>query len=124
MPILTHQGKRVLVVDDEDILRMLLTDTLEFEGFHVEEAEDGVEAFEKIQCTDYDVILLDYMMPRMTGLELLERLQPLEFKTPVIMLTAKAQQSDQDAVMAKGASYFMPKPFSPNELAELVKSLF
>ena len=124
MPILTHEGKKVLVVDDEDILRMLLTDTLEFEGFQVEEAEDGVEALEKIQSNQYDAILLDYMMPRMTGLELLERLQPLELATPIIMLTAKAQQADQDAALAKGASYFMPKPFSPNELVKLVKSLY
>lgn len=124
MPTLTHIGKKVLVVDDEDILRMLLTDTLEFEGFQVEEAVDGVEAFGKIQNNPYDAILLDYMMPRMTGLELLERLQPLKLSTPIIMLTAKAQQADQDAALAKGASYFVPKPFSPNELAELVKSLF
>ena len=121
---MTHEGKKVLVVDDEDILRMLLTDTLEFEGFQVEEAEDGVEALEKIQSNQYDAILLDYMMPRMTGLELLERLQPLELATPIIMLTAKAQQADQDAALAKGASYFMPKPFSPNELVKLVKSLY
>lgn len=124
MPTLTYVGKKVLVVDDEEILRMLLTDTLEFEGFQVEEAEDGEEAFEKIQSNQYDAILLDYMMPRMTGLELLERLQPLKLETPVIMLTAKAQQADQDAALAKGATYFMPKPFSPNELIELVKSLF
>ncbi|ARD49672.1 response regulator [Sporosarcina sp. P37] len=115
--------KKVLVVDDEEILRMLLTDTLEFEGFQVEEAEDGLEAFEKIQSNRYDAILLDYMMPRMTGLELLERLQPMELDVPVIMLTAKAQQTDQDTVMAMGASHFVPKPFSPNELTELVKSL-
>ncbi|ARF14565.1 histidine kinase [Sporosarcina ureae] len=124
MPTLTHVGKKVLVVDDEDILRMLLTDTLEFEGFQVEEAEDGVEALGKIQSHPYDAILLDYMMPRMTGLELLEHLQPLKLTTPIIMLTAKAQQADQDLALAKGASYFVPKPFSPNELAELVKSLF
>ncbi|WP_303970455.1 response regulator transcription factor [Sporosarcina ureae] len=121
---MTYVGKNVLIVDDEEILRMLLTDTLEFEGFQVEEAENGEEAFEKIQSNQYDVILLDYMMPRMTGLELLERLQPLKLETPVIMLTAKAQQADQDAALAKGASYFMPKPFSPHELIELVKSLF
>lgn len=124
MPTLIHAGKKVLVVDDEDILRMLLTDTLEYEGFVVEEAEDGQEALEKIQSNQYDVIILDYMMPRMTGLELLEQLQPLELAVPVIMLTAKAQKTDQEAALAKGASYFVPKPFSPNELVELVKSIF
>lgn len=122
--MLTHTSKKVLVVDDEDILRMLLTDTLEYEGFIVEEAEDGQEALEKIQSSQYDVIILDYMMPRMTGLELLEHLQPLELAIPVIMLTAKAQKTDEELALAKGASYFMPKPFSPNELVELVKSIF
>ena len=124
MLILIHAGKKVLIVDDEDVLRMLLTDTLEYEGFIVEEAEDGQKALEKIQSNQYDVIILDYMMPRMTGLELLEHLKPLELAIPVIMLTAKAQKSDKEAALAKGASYFVPKPFSPNELAELVKSIF
>ena len=121
---LTHVGKKVLVVDDEDILRMLLTDTLEYDQFIVEEAEDGQEALEKIQSNEYDVIILDYMMPRMTGLELLEHLQSMKLTTPVIMLTAKAQKTDEVAALAKGASYFVPKPFSPNELVELVKSIF
>ncbi len=121
---LTHIGKKVLVVDDEDILRMLLTDTLEYDQFIVEEAEDGQEALEKIQSNEYDVIILDYMMPRMTGLELLEHLQSMKLTTPVIMLTAKAQKTDEVAALAKGASYFVPKPFSPNELVELVKSIF
>ena len=114
----------MLVVDDEDILRMLLTDTLEYDQFIVEEAEDGQEALEKIQSNEYDVIILDYMMPRMTGLELLEHLQSMKLTTPVIMLTAKAQKTDEVAALAKGASYFVPKPFSPNELVELVKSIF
>ena len=121
---LTHIGKKVLVVDDEDILRMLLTDTLEYDQFIVEEAEDGQEALEKIQSNEYDVIILDYMLPRMTGLELLEHLQSMKLTTPVIMLTAKAQKTDEVAALAKGASYFVPKPFSPNELVELVKSIF
>ena len=121
---LTHIGKKVLVVDDEDILRMLLTDTLEYDQFIVEEAEDGQEALEKIQSNEYDVIILDYMMPRMTGLQLLDHLQSMKLTTPVIMLTAKAQKTDEVAALAKGASYFVPKPFSPNELVELVKSIF
>ncbi|PIC65122.1 response regulator [Sporosarcina sp. P13] len=103
---------------------MLLTDTLEFEGFQVDEAEDGLEGLKKIQENHYDVILLDYMMPHLTGLEVLERIQPLQLDTPVIMLTAKTQQADQEAVIEKGATYFVAKPFSPNELVTLLKSLF
>lgn len=121
---MTHMGKKVLVVDDEEILRMLLTDTLEYEGFVVEEAVDGLQALQKIQENHYDVVLLDYMMPHMTGLEVLERIQPMNLQTPVVMLTAKAQQADQEAAIEKGAAYFVPKPFSPNELTGLIKSLF
>ncbi|MDV6377423.1 response regulator [Sporosarcina sp. GW1-11] len=120
---MTHPAKKILVVDDEDILRMLLTDTLEFEGFLVDEAEDGLEGLRKIQENQYDAILLDYMMPHLTGLEVLERIQPLNLDIPVIMLTAKAQQADQEVAMKKGASYFVPKPFSPAELIELLKSI-
>lgn len=116
-------GKKILVVDDEDILRMLLTDTLEFEGFEVDEAEDGEEGYEKIRQNSYDAILLDYMMPRMTGLEVLEKVQPLNLTAPIIMLTAKTQQADRDAAMERGASYFIAKPFSPNELAGLLKTI-
>ncbi len=102
---------------------MLLTDTLEFEGFQVDEAEDGLEGLQKIQENAYDVILLDYMMPHMTGLEVLERVQVMQLSTPVVMLTAKAQQADQQAAKEKGAAHFIPKPFSPNELVELLKSI-
>lgn len=114
---------KILIVDDEDVLRMLLMDTLEFEGFEVEEAEDGLEGLQKIQETDYDLVLLDYMMPHLTGMELLEKLQPLELDVPIVMLTAKAQQADQEAALSKGAYGFMPKPFSPAELVSLVKEI-
>nr|WP_240315735.1 response regulator [Sporosarcina sp. PTS2304] len=103
---------------------MLLGDTLEFEGFQVEEAEDGREGLQKIQENSYDAVILDYMMPHMTGLEVLERMKLLNLDVPVIMLTAKAQQADREDAMNMGASYFMPKPFSPNELVTLLKSLF
>ncbi|WP_301108567.1 response regulator [Sporosarcina sp.] len=121
---MTHTGRKVLVVDDEEILRMLLTDTLEFEGFIVEEAVDGLQGLKKIQENHYDVVLLDYMMPHMTGLEVLEKIQPMNLQIPVVMLTAKAQLADQEAAMEKGATYFVPKPFSPNELIELLKTFF
>lgn len=119
-----HVGKKVLVVDDEDILRMLLADTLEFEGFIVEEAEDGRQGYEMIKENAYDAILLDYMMPHLTGLEVLQKVQPLGLTAPIIMLTAKAQQTDKEEALENGAAYFVAKPFSPNDLAELLKSLF
>lgn len=117
------ETKRILVVDDEEILRMLIMDTLEFEGYAVEEAEDGKEGFERIANESYDLIILDYMMPHLTGMEVLEKIQPLQLEVPIIMLTAKAQQQDRDMAYQFGAKYFMPKPFSPSELVALVNEI-
>lgn len=116
-------SKRILVVDDEDILRMLITDTLEFEGYIIDEAEDGLQAYEKITQKQYDLILLDYMMPELTGMEVLEKIKLLNLTTPIIMLTAKTQQSDRDLAYQNGAGYFMPKPFSPSDLLDLVSEI-
>lgn len=114
--------KKILVADDEDILRILIADTLE-DDFTVDEAEDGKEALQKIRENDYDLILLDYMMPYMTGLEVLEEVRKDENDTRVLMLTAKAQDADREQAIQKGADYFMSKPFSPMELLELVEKI-
>lgn len=114
--------KKILVADDEDILRILITDTLE-DDFDIDEAEDGKEALRKIRSTDYDLIVLDYMMPYLTGLEVLEELRKDQNTTKVLMLTAKAQDADRDNAILKGADYFMSKPFSPMELLTLVDNI-
>ncbi|AQU80699.1 MULTISPECIES: response regulator [Planococcus] len=114
--------KKILVADDEDILRILITDTLE-DDFDVEEAEDGKEALQKIRDNDYDLIVLDYMMPYLTGLEVLEAVRNDHNTTKVLMLTAKAQDADRENAIAKGADYFMSKPFSPMELLTLVENI-
>ena len=115
---------RILVVDDEEILRMLICDTLEDLACEVDEAEDGVEALQKIGQQSYDLIVLDYMMPNLTGVEVIERLpKGLKETTPILMLTAKAQEADRHVVLEKGAHYFMSKPFSPVELLGLVEEI-
>lgn len=115
--------RKILVVDDEDILRMLITDTLEVDGYEIEEAEDGEEGYEKISGNDYDLIILDYMMPILTGMGVLQKIKPLGLNIPIIMLTAKAQQADRDLAHENGAGYFMAKPFSPAELLALVNQI-
>lgn len=114
--------KKILVADDEDILRMLIVDTLE-DDFEIEEAEDGKEALQKIRESEYDLIVLDYMMPYLTGIEVLEEIRKDQNSSQVLMLTAKAQDADREQVMQRGANYFMSKPFSPLELLELVKKI-
>lgn len=116
--------KRILVADDEEILRMLICDSLEDLGFDIDEAEDGADALQKVSATVYDLLILDYMMPRLTGLEVIEQLpQEVRERTPILMLTAKAQEADRQQAMEKGANYFMSKPFSPVELIAFVEEL-
>ena len=116
--------RRILVVDDEEILRMLIYDTLEDIECVIDEAGDGMEALQKIEQQSYDLIILDYMMPNLTGVEVIERLPTdLKEKTPILMLTAKAQEADRQVVLEKGARYFMSKPFSPVKLLGLVEEI-
>ncbi|ATP40660.1 response regulator [Solibacillus sp. R5-41] len=116
--------KKILVVDDEEILRMLICDTLEDLGFEIDEAEDGAEALQKINEQVYDLMILDYMMPNLTGVEVIEQLpDDVKNNTPILMLTAKAQEADRQIVLEKGAHFFMSKPFSPVELLGLVEEI-
>ena len=116
--------KKILIVDDEEILRMLIADTLEDLDAQIEVAEDGRIALEKLSQTEYDLMLLDYMMPELSGMEILERLpQELKAKMPILMLTAKAQDSDRKKAMDAGVRSFIPKPFSPLELLGVVEGI-
>lgn len=115
--------KKILVVDDEAVLRMLIVDSLEDLGHPIDEADNGFDALDLINTVDYDVILLDYMMPGMTGIDLLEKVDKSLENTSVVMLTAKTQDKDQQRADEAGVDVFMKKPFSPIELYHLVEEL-
>lgn len=117
--------RKVLVADDEEVLRMLITDTLEDLDLEVYEASDGQEALDLIHEHDFDLLVLDYMMPERTGLEVIEQVRLLEERQDVLilMLTAKSQQADQEEILKKGANFFLAKPFSPNALVERVQEI-
>jgi len=120
---MTH---KILLADDEMALRFLLTETLEDEGYQIEEAEDGKTTIDLLQENEYDLIILDYMMPEYTGIEVCEWLRKSDSKNkdkPVLLLTAKAQQSDRDRAMQAGVTSFITKPFSPLQLIEVVEQL-
>lgn len=117
--------KKILLAEDEEVLRMLIVDTIEDEGYQIHEAIDGKEALQKIEQEDYDLIILDYMMPQVTGLEVIVeiRKKPKKNDVKILMLSAKNQQSEQDKILAAGADYFMSKPFSPLSLLEKVEEI-
>lgn len=114
---------RVLIVDDSDVLRKIVGFNLTKEGFIVEEARDGVEALEKMESAKPDLVILDIMMPRLNGFEVLKRMRtdPELSDIPVIVLTAKGGEDDARTALQSGANGFLTKPFSPVKLIEEVR---
>lgn len=117
--------KKILIVDDEAPLRMLITATLEDEGLVLYEAEDGVSGLEMAQTYLPDLIILDMMMPGITGLEVCQRIKrdPGTSGIKVLLLTAKGQQKDREAAWEAGVDFFLAKPFSPAGLLSLVMEI-
>lgn len=114
--------KRILLAEDEEILRMLLCDTLE-DDYDVTEAENGLEAIQQIRENSFDLLMIDYMMPFYTGIEVIQTARAAGISTPIIMLTAKTQEYDRQVALDAGANYFVAKPFSPMELLKFVQSV-
>jgi len=113
---------KVLIVDDEERIRRLLKMYLERENFIIDEAEDGNEALNKALSNDYDVILLDLMMPGKDGIEVCRDLREKK-STPVIMLTAKGEEVNRVQGFEVGTDDYIVKPFSPREVVLRVKAM-
>ncbi len=113
---------KILVVDDEERIRRLIRMYLEREDYIVDEAEEGNEALRKALQEDYDVILLDLMMPGMDGIEVCKELREKK-ATPVIMLTAKGEESNRVQGFEVGTDDYIVKPFSPREVVLRVKAI-
>lgn len=115
---------KILLAEDELALRFLITETLTDEGYEISEAKDGNQAMQLLENETYDLIILDYMMPGHTGIEVCEWLRGLESENrdkPVILLTAKTMEKDQIRAKEAGVTHYMKKPFSPLQLIELVE---
>ena len=112
---------RILVVEDERDLNRILTKTLTAEGCSVDACFDGLEALDYLSGASYDVIVLDRMMPRMDGMELLSRLRGQGDETPVIFLTAKDAVSERVRGLDAGADDYLVKPFSFDELMARIR---
>ncbi len=119
-------AKKILVVDDERHIVRLVQVNLDRAGYEVLVAYDGIEALEKVSEDKPDMVILDVMMPRMDGLEVLKKLQADEDTKdiPVIMLTAKAQDADIFKGWSSGVSSYLTKPFNPRELLTFVERIF
>ena len=117
--------KTVLIVDDEAAIREMVSLALETAKFNVLEASDSQEGRAIIIDSQPDVVLLDWMMPGTTGLELLRRLRrdPLTEKIPVILLTAKTSEDSKITGLDSGADDFISKPFSPKELVSRIRAV-
>lgn len=112
----------VLVVDDEPMVREVLTQYLERDGFAVQEAADGAEALELLAVATPDMVLLDLMLPKRNGLEVLRQVRSVS-DLPVILLTALGDEKDRVKGLELGADDYIVKPFSPREVSARVKSV-
>lgn len=117
--------QRILIVDDEPHIRRLLATRLDAEGYTVAEAGDGEEGLRMLPDFGPDLVILDLMMPGANGLEVLSRIRAdsQHGALPVIILTAKGQDSDRDLALAGGASDFVTKPFSPMKLLARIREV-
>lgn len=114
---------RVLIAEDEMEIAKALKLLLEKNKFTVDIVYNGTDAWAYIQQMDYDVIVLDIMMPGLDGLEVLERIRARGMRTPVLLLTAKAEVEDRVLGLNAGADDYLPKPFATSELIARVKAL-
>lgn len=116
---------KVLVVDDEKDITALVAYHLEREGFHVVQAHDGLQTLELIKRDRPHLLILDLMLPHLSGLDLCRRLRKESdtARLPILMLTAKAEEADKVLGLELGGDDYLTKPFSPRELVARVKAL-
>ncbi len=118
--------KRVLVAEDEASIREFIVINLQRSGYEVSQADNGRAALEAYEAADgdFDVVLLDIMMPEMDGLEVCKRLRSISQTVGIIMLTAKTQEIDRVTGLLVGADDYVSKPFSPSELMARVDAIY
>lgn len=114
---------KILVVEDDPKMQAGLRDNLEFEGYDVEVVGDGKTGLEKALEHEYDLLLLDVMLPRMSGFDLLRSVRERGLKVPAIMLTAKGEEIDKVLGLELGADDYVTKPFGLRELLARVKAV-
>lgn len=114
---------RLLIAEDERDLAEALTAFFQRNQFSVDAVHNGFDAYEYGSSGEYDAIILDVMMPKMNGVEVLQKLRSDGVKTPIMMLTAKAEKDDRITGFNAGADDYLPKPFEPDELIARVRAM-
>lgn len=115
-------SKRVLIVDDDELILIALKELLRPQGYVVETVARGADALAKLEGESYDLLILDVIMPEMDGFELCRRIRATDRyrETPIIFLTAKSRDEDRQKGMEVGANLFLSKPISPDRLLALI----
>ncbi len=113
---------KVLIVDDEDMIRAVLREYVEFEGNQADEAVDGMDAVKKCRENDYDIILMDVMMPKLDGFSAVKEIRKFK-EIPVIMLSARGEEYDKLFGFEIGVDDYVTKPFSPKEVMARINAV-
>ena len=118
-----NSGFRVLIVDDDDRLRKLICSYLDQQGFNTSQASDGLEAAQKIRSSLFDMVILDINLPGLSGLSVCKNLRQAGVNIPIIILTARGEESDRINGLEVGADDYLTKPFSPRELVARIRAV-
>src|SRR2546423_7544366 len=113
---------KILIIDDDEELCELVSEYLTVEGFEIESVNDGQTGLERARSGDYDMAILDVMLPKMNGFDVLRALRE-KSKLPVIMLTARGDDMERIVGLEIGADDYLPKPFNPRELAARLRAI-
>lgn len=113
---------KILIVDDEELIRTVIREYAEIEGYEIDEAANGQEAIEKCKETSYDLIIMDIMMPKLDGYQAVKEIRK-EKNTPVLMLSARGEEYDKLLGFDLGIDDYVQKPFSPKELMARIKAI-
>ncbi|MBN2315303.1 MAG: response regulator transcription factor [Sedimentisphaerales bacterium] len=118
-----EQKASILVIEDEEKIRLALVDFLDFHGFQITEAVDGLQAEQAVADGQFDLILLDLMLPKISGEQLCSKWRQEGLQTPIIMLTAKGQEHERIGGLNLGADDYVTKPFSLEELLARINAV-
>jgi len=113
---------KILVVDDEELIRNVIKEYAVLEGYDVDEAENGIEAIDKCKTNNYDLIIMDIMMPKLDGYQAVKEIYK-EKNIPVLMLSARGEEYDKLLGFDLGIDDYVQKPFSPKELMARIKAI-